>query len=100
VFVASTELERERTGAFAAGEEVVFSFGFDNVLSPGRYSPVVQLAHLGFGMDVMDRFEGSFSFVVTGSSALGGMVDLPIRLGIERGTTAVVAEPVSSEAVR
>ena len=27
----------------------------------------------------MDRFEGAFSFVVTGPEALGGLVDLPVE---------------------
>ena len=49
----------------------MFSFTFDNVLAPGRYSPVFQLAHRGSGLDVIDRFEGSFSFVVTGSGGAG-----------------------------
>ena len=72
VVIATTAIENERSGHFEAGEEVVFSFSFDNVLSPGRYSPVFQLAHRGSGLDVIDRFEGSYSFVVTGPGALGG----------------------------
>ena len=84
VVVATTWLENERTGDYAAREEVVVSFTFDNVLSPGRYSPVFQLAHRGSGMDVIDRFEGSFSFVVTGLGALGGLVDLPVRSTVSR----------------
>ena len=39
VLVATTEVENERSGSFAPGEEVMFSFTFDNVLAPGRYSP-------------------------------------------------------------
>ena len=84
VLVANTDLEHERSGSFAAGEEVVFSFAFDNVLAPGRYSPVIQLAHRGSGLDVIDRFEGSFSFVVTATMALGGIIDVPVRTGITR----------------
>jgi ABC-type polysaccharide/polyol phosphate transport system ATPase subunit len=84
VMVATTWVDNERSGRFAAGEEAVFSFAFDNVLAPGRYSPVIQLAHRGFGLDVIDRFEGSFSFVVTGSGALGGLVDLPVRSAVSR----------------
>lgn len=82
VLVASSQIEHERTGSFSAGDEVVFSFSFDNVLAPGRYSPVIQLAHRGSGLDVMDRFEGSFSFVVTATTALGGIVDVPVRTGV------------------
>jgi ABC-type polysaccharide/polyol phosphate transport system ATPase subunit len=88
VVAATTEIENERSGRFGAGEEVVFSFAFDNVLAPGRYAPVFQLAHRGSGLDVIDRFEGSFSFVVTGPGALGGLVDLPMESGISRVSAA------------
>jgi ABC-type multidrug transport system ATPase subunit len=84
VVAATTAVDNERTGQFEASEEVVFSFTFDNVLAPGRYSPVFQLAHRGSGLDVIDRFEGSFSFVVTGPGALGGFVDLPMRSEVSR----------------
>ena len=86
VTIASTLNEQERTGEFRAGEEVVFSFAFDNVLAPGRYSPVVELAHRGSGLDVIDRFESTFSFIVTGAAALGGLIDLPVRSTMERVT--------------
>jgi hypothetical protein len=84
VTVASTVLGEGRSGCFKAGEEAIFSFAFDNVLAPGRYSPMFTLAHEGQGLDVIDRFEGSFSFVVTGSRALGGFVDLPVDVTVER----------------
>ncbi len=84
VTVASTVLTGDRSGRFRAGEEAIFSFAFDNVLAPGRYSPMFTLAHEGEGLDVIDRFEGSFTFVVTGSRALGGMVDLPVDVTVER----------------
>ena len=56
------------------------AFTFDNVLAPGRYTPVFQLAHRGSGLDMVDHFEGGFSFVVTGARALGGLVDAPDAL--------------------
>jgi hypothetical protein len=90
VVIATTWIENERSGEFTAGDEVDFAFTFDNILAPGRYSPVFQLAHRGYGLDVIDRFEGSFSFVVTGPTALGGLVDLPIHSTISR-----VGEPNS-----
>ncbi len=89
VLVASTAVENERSGHFSAGEEVVFSFTFDNVLAPGRYTPVIDLAQRGSGLDVIDRFEGSSSFVVTGPAALGGLVDLPVRAAVRRSPGAV-----------
>jgi hypothetical protein len=84
VVVATTEIENERSGHFRTGEDVVFAFTFDNVLAPGRYAPVFQLTHRGSGLDVIDRFEGSFSFVVTGPSALGGLIDLKVQSAITR----------------
>jgi ABC-type polysaccharide/polyol phosphate transport system ATPase subunit len=84
VLVANTAIENERSGRFRAGEEVTFSFSFDNVLAPGRYSPMFTLAHRGSGLDVIDRFEGSFSFVVTGPWAQGGIIDLPVHSTVSR----------------
>ncbi len=84
VIVATTWMDNERTGGFRAGEQAVFSFAFENVLSPGRYSPVIEVAHRGSRMDVIDRFEGSFSFVATGAGALGGLVDVPFRSTVSR----------------
>jgi ABC-type polysaccharide/polyol phosphate transport system ATPase subunit len=87
VIVANTAAENERTGRFVAGEEAVFSFAFDNILAPGRYSPMFTIAHRGSGLDLLDRFEGAFSFVVTGPDALGGLVDLPVQAGVSRSVT-------------
>ena len=95
VVVASTAREHERSGRFSAGDEVLFSFSFDNVLAPGRYNPLFTLAHRGTGMDLMDRFEGAFSFVVTGPEAMGGLVDVPVQMSVSRAET-----PVDSQQVR
>jgi ABC-type polysaccharide/polyol phosphate transport system ATPase subunit len=85
IMVANTAVDNERSGIFRAGEEAVFSFTFDNVLAPGRYSPMITIAHRGSGLDLLDRFEGAFTFVVTGTEAQGGLVDLPVKAGIQRG---------------
>ena len=92
VVVASTVLGEECSGRFCAGEQALFSFSFDNVLAPGRYSPVFTLTHRGSGLDVIDRFESGFSFVVTGSQPLGGIVDLPVDVAVERGDSRVKQE--------
>jgi ABC-type polysaccharide/polyol phosphate transport system ATPase subunit len=92
VLVAPTWLQHERSGCFKGGDRVLFSFSFDNVLAPGRYSPVVNLAHRGSGLDVMDRYERAFSFLVTGTAARGGIVDLPIEVAIERVDKALAQE--------
>lgn len=90
--VASTALDHERSGYFRAGEQAVFSFSFDNVLAPGRYSPLVTLTRRGTGLDVIDRYESAFSFLVTGSRALGGMVDLPMDVSVEHAAERMTEE--------
>jgi ABC-type polysaccharide/polyol phosphate transport system ATPase subunit len=89
--VASSALQHERTGRFRAGDQAVFSFAFDNVLRPGRYNPMFTVAQRGFGLDVIDRFEGSFSFVVTAARALGGAVDLPVDVAVRRVSGAGIS---------
>jgi ABC-type polysaccharide/polyol phosphate transport system ATPase subunit len=88
VLVATSARAHERSGRFRAGEEVVFSFAFECVLAPGRYRPLLTLAHRGTGLDLMDRVEGSLSFVVTAAEALGGLVDLPVEVEIVRNPAA------------
>jgi ABC-type polysaccharide/polyol phosphate transport system ATPase subunit len=82
IIVATSARTHDQSGHFDAGEEVLFSFSFVNVLAPGRYNPLFTLAHRGTGMDLIDRYEGAFSFVVTGAEAMGGVVDLPVDVEI------------------
>jgi ABC-type polysaccharide/polyol phosphate transport system ATPase subunit len=84
VFIASTAVEHERSGSFARGEEAVFSIEFENRLAPGRYYPVASLARRGGGLDLIDRSRREISFLVQGSTAQGGIVDLPCVSSIER----------------
>jgi ABC-type polysaccharide/polyol phosphate transport system ATPase subunit len=84
IVVATTAQENERSGRYAAGENAQFSFAFENVLAPGRYNPLFTLAHRGTGLDLMDRFEGASSFVVTGPGAMGGLVDIPVDVSAVR----------------
>ncbi len=92
VLVASSWVQHDRSGSYAAGESVMFSFSFENVLAPGRYSPVINLAHRGSGLDVIDRFERGFSFLVSADVAQGGVVDLPTEVSIERVTPSLAQE--------
>jgi ABC-type polysaccharide/polyol phosphate transport system ATPase subunit len=99
VLVASSWMQHGRSGRFVAGERVLFSFTFQNYLAPGRYSPVVSLAHPGSGLDVIDRFDRGFSFVVTAPLASGGMVDLPTEVKIERVDLGMAPEPDPAQGV-
>jgi ABC-type polysaccharide/polyol phosphate transport system ATPase subunit len=92
VMVASSWVQHERSGSFRAGERAIFSFTFENVLAPGRYSPVIDLSHRGAGLDVIDRYDRAFSFLVTATHAQGGLVDLPTEVRIERVESGVVQE--------
>ncbi|MGH2897796.1 MAG: ABC transporter ATP-binding protein, partial [Solirubrobacteraceae bacterium] len=92
-FVAASALTQERTGSFAAGEELIFSVQFDNRLGPGRYKLSFQMAQRGGGEDIIDRWERVTSVVVVASRAAGGLVDLPCDMTIARvgdGRSSVV----------
>jgi ABC-type polysaccharide/polyol phosphate transport system ATPase subunit len=91
IVVATSAKGDERSGSFRVGEEILCSFAFENVLAPGRYNPLFTIAHRGTGMDLMDRIEGAFSFVVTGPEAMGGAVDLPVEVGIVRSDAKLPA---------
>ncbi len=73
-----------RRGGFQEGELAVFSFSMHNMLAPGRYHPIVTITHRGDGLDVIDRFTRDMSFVVTGLSASGGMVEIPVQTAVSR----------------
>jgi ABC-type polysaccharide/polyol phosphate transport system ATPase subunit len=84
VVVATTARHQEETGRFDAGEHALFSFSFHNMLAPGRYHPVLTITHRGEGLDVIDRYAGGLSFVVSGHSASGGMVEIPVETDVMR----------------
>jgi ABC-type polysaccharide/polyol phosphate transport system ATPase subunit len=92
ILVASTSMGHEQSGRFVAGESALFSFSFENVLAPRRYSPLFTLSHRGTGLDLMDRFEGASSFVVTGPQAMGGLVDLPVEVEVSRSPREAARE--------
>jgi len=83
-FVVNSAVDQERTGTFAAGEEVLFSVSFVNHLGPGRYFLSLQLAHRGGGTDIIDRWERMNSVVVVGTRSAGGLVDLPHEQTLRR----------------
>jgi ABC-type polysaccharide/polyol phosphate transport system ATPase subunit len=93
IFIASTAVENERSGRFAAGEQVVFSVDFENHLAPGKYYPTVNVTHRGGGLDVIHRIRRMATITVYGSTAQGGVVDLPYSARIERSGQAAELSP-------
>jgi ABC-type polysaccharide/polyol phosphate transport system ATPase subunit len=87
VVVATTTDDHEQSGGFQEGELAVFSFSMHNMLAPGRYHPIVTITHRGDGLDVIDRSTREESFVVTGLSASGGMVEIPVQTAVDRWGT-------------
>jgi ABC-type polysaccharide/polyol phosphate transport system ATPase subunit len=88
VFVASSAVREEPSGSFAVGETVQFAVAFENVLAPGRYSVSTLISRRG--EQIVDRWEGIFSFVVSGARAEGGLVDLAYDVSLDRlGAPAV-----------
>jgi ABC-type polysaccharide/polyol phosphate transport system ATPase subunit len=84
VVVATTASDHEHSGAFQPGELAVFAFSFHNMLAPGRYHTLVTITHRGEGLAVIDRFAGGLSFVITGMTASGGMVEIPVQTEVTR----------------
>lgn len=84
VVVATTAKEHEETGSFQAGERAGFAFSFHNMLAPGRYHPILTITHRGEGLDVIDRYTGGLSFVVSGLTSSGGMVEIPVETAVTR----------------
>ena len=84
IFIATTAAENERSGRFLAGDDLVFCVEFDNYLSPGRYFPTVNVAQRGSGLDLIHRKRRMATITVFGSTAQGGVVDLPYVASVER----------------
>jgi ABC-type polysaccharide/polyol phosphate transport system ATPase subunit len=84
VVVATTTQDHEETGGFKEGEWAVFAFSFHNMLAPGRYHTVLTITRRGEGLDVIDRFAGGLSFVVSGMTSSGGMVEIPVQTEVSR----------------
>ncbi|HTB71388.1 MAG TPA: ABC transporter ATP-binding protein [Solirubrobacteraceae bacterium] len=93
VVVATTTEDLEETGGFKAGERAVFAFSLHNMLAPGRYYTILTITRRGEGIDVIDRYTGGLSFVVSGLAASGGMVEIPVETEVSRLGRAPQVEP-------
>ena len=88
VFAASTEWE-EPLGAFSPGETVDVALSFDNWFAPGRYGVTGRVMQAGTAHRVIAEQVDAASFVVTGSRAGGGVVDVPHAFSLYRAGSKV-----------
>ncbi len=84
VVVATTTEDSSRPADF------VGRMGGRDLLLPqharaGALPPDLTISHRGEGLDVIDRFAGGLSFVVTGMTSSGGMVEIPVETEILAG---------------
>ena len=86
---ASNLWSEPHTGAFAAGEEVVFRVVFENVLAPDRYQATPAVARHGGAW--IDRRERMTSIVVTGTHGSDALLELPFEVRVERTRSETTA---------
>src|SRR5215213_5258929 len=83
VFATQTTWFEERTGAFRAGDRATLTVRLPNVLAPGRYHVSPHVARRGSGLELVDRRPRMHSFVVTGTRATGGILEMDHDLRFE-----------------
>ena len=86
---ASNLWSEPHSGTFAAGEEVVFRVGFENVLGPDRYQATPAVARHGGAW--IDRRERMTSIVVTGTHGSDALLELAFDVRIERTRSETAA---------
>jgi ABC-type polysaccharide/polyol phosphate transport system ATPase subunit len=74
--------------SFAAGEEIILYFGFDNVLAPGRYAVSAAVARSGSGVAFLDNRERFRSVIISSTEASGGFIDPPFHIELQRQVRA------------
>jgi ABC-type polysaccharide/polyol phosphate transport system ATPase subunit len=96
VFVTNTMLDGVETGTFAAGDEAVYTVGFDMHLAEGRCTASPAVAHQD-AQRFADWWEDGITFAVRGEGRSGGLVDLPHEARIERAPASrAVTQPVDA----
>jgi ABC-type polysaccharide/polyol phosphate transport system ATPase subunit len=98
IVVGTTMGDLHRTGCFDGGQQAVFSFSFNNILAPGRYYPVVDVFRLDEDEKLhrIGRSNEAFSFLVDAPWTLGGAVDMPMEVTIDRVDPVEAVEQVGA----
>jgi ABC-type polysaccharide/polyol phosphate transport system ATPase subunit len=81
--VAATS-ERRLGGRYAAGEEIIVYFSFENWLAPDRYGVSAVVSYLALPEKWMDNRERFMSVMVSASDPSGALVDVPYDVFVQR----------------
>ena len=87
VMVASTASRTRTPAGFSGGRGGSVLVQLRERPRARPLQPGGRAARRGLGLDVIDRFESGFSFVVTAPETLGGIVDLPVEVSVERASS-------------
>ncbi len=82
VFVSSTQLQNQPTGAFAPGETVTVRFSLTAWFTLGRYLVTPSVARAGSGSDAIDLREDMNSVIIHGLVHTGAIVDFPHTIDV------------------
>ncbi|MDQ3588461.1 MAG: ABC transporter ATP-binding protein [Actinomycetota bacterium] len=74
----------QRSGSFAAGEQVDVAFRVRNVLATGQYHASPEIRHAGGGRRLMDHRDNAATAYVTGARGGQGVLELPRSVEITR----------------
>ena len=74
--------------SFAAGEEVIVYFGFENVLAPDRYNVSAAVSRSGSGDAWLDNRERFRTIVVSSTDPSGALIDPPFHVELQRQVRA------------
>ena len=89
VFAASSIWVNEHTGSYSAGDRATLTIRFRNVFAPGRYYLTPAISVRGGELELADRRPRVHTFLVTGTSATDGIVDLDHDLRLDLGAATV-----------
>jgi ABC-type polysaccharide/polyol phosphate transport system ATPase subunit len=97
--VVVAESHRQLNGErFAAGEEIIVYFGFDNVVAPDRYGVSASVARRGSGMAWFDNRERFMWVAISATDPSGGVVDLPFHIYLQRDMAPGAVAAAEAEA--
>jgi len=96
----ASNMYEQKAGVFEAGEEIVFSFAFRNLLAPNRYFATPAVADSAGGLAWHDRRSRFAAVMVTGTRPADGLIELPFEITIARAAEQPAAGQPAGETAR